>query len=318
LQVSISKRLGSVCAIFPVRIELLSRFVTPKQQKTVLQGLEKGEVDIVIGTHRLLSEDVAFVNLGLLVVDEEQRFGVKHKEKIKKLRADVDVLSMSATPIPRTLQLSILGVRGLSNIETPPRNRLPVHTEIMPWSDARIAEIIRAELARQGQVFFVHNRVETIVPMGELVQKIVPEAKVAIAHGQMPERELEKVMGTFTRGLSNVLVASMIIENGIDIPNSNTIVINRADKFGLSQLYQLRGRVGRSDVQAYAYLLTPNPDRLTSVAIKRLHVLTEYAELGAGFKLALRDLEIRGAGNLLVISRAATLTRSVLICMSKS
>jgi transcription-repair coupling factor (superfamily II helicase) len=284
---------------FPVRIELLSRFVTPKQQKTVLQGLEKGEVDIVIGTHRLLSEDVAFVNLGLLVVDEEQRFGVKHKEKIKKLRADVDVLSMSATPIPRTLQLSILGVRGLSNIETPPRNRLPVYTEIMPWSDARIAEIIRAELVRQGQVFFVHNRVETIVPMGELVQKIVPEAKVAIAHGQMPERELEKVMGTFTRGLSNVLVASMIIENGIDIPNSNTIIINRADKFGLSQLYQLRGRVGRSDVQAYAYLLTPNPDRLTSVAIKRLHVLTEYAELGAGFKLALRDLEIRGAGNLL-------------------
>lgn len=284
---------------FPVSINLLSRFSTPKQQKETIAKLALGEVDIVIGTHRLLSDDIKFKDLGLLIIDEEQRFGVRHKEKIKKMRLDVDILSMSATPIPRTLHMSLLGVRGLSNIETPPRNRMPIITRTIQWEDDKIYRIIDDELNREGQVFFVHNRVETIEAIKNIIERIIPRARVAIAHGQMQERSLEKVMHDFKERKFDVLVATMIIENGLDIPSTNTIIINHADKFGLSQLYQLRGRVGRSDQQAYAYLLAPHPARLTDVAMKRLSVIEEFADLGAGFKLALRDLEIRGAGNLL-------------------
>ena len=224
---------------------------------------------------------------------------VKHKEKLKRLRPNVDVLSMSATPIPRTLHMSLLGVRGFSNIETPPRNRLPIQTEVITWNEDVLHMAINRELNRGGQVFFVHNRIDTISAIRDMLAVIVPEARIAIAHGQMPERELEKVMNGFKNRDYDILVATMIIENGLDIPSTNTIFINRSDKFGLSQLYQLRGRVGRSETQAYAYLIAPHSSKLSDVAMKRLNVLEEFTELGAGFKLALRDLEIRGAGNLL-------------------
>jgi transcription-repair coupling factor (superfamily II helicase) len=286
-------------AAFPSRIESLSRFKSPKEQKLVLAGLATGAVDLVIGTHRMLSADVAFKDLGLLVVDEEQRFGVAHKERIKKLRKDVHVLTLTATPIPRTLQMSLMGVRDLSVIETPPENRLAIQTHLLPFKEQIIAAAIHHELARDGQIYFVHNRIESVYAMASLLKRLVPEAEIGVAHGQMPERELEESMLKFLRGDFNVLVSTTIIENGLDIPRVNTLIVNRADHFGLSQLYQLRGRIGRSDRQAYAYLLVPPERTLTEQARKRLKALQEFSELGSGFRIAAMDLEIRGAGNLL-------------------
>ncbi|KAA3615007.1 MAG: transcription-repair coupling factor [Calditrichaeota bacterium] len=284
---------------FPVKVEMLNRFRSAKQQRLILEGLAAGRVDIIIATHRLLSNDIQFKDLGLLVVDEEQRFGVKHKEKLKKYRLSVDILSMTATPIPRTLHMALMGARDFSQIETPPRNRIPVHTEIIQWNDAKIHHVIKREMQRGGQIYFVHNRVESILAIKEAIAEIVPEAKIAVGHGQLPEKQLEKVMLDFMHQKYDILVATMIIENGLDIPNVNTILINRADKFGLSQLYQLRGRVGRSDKQAYAYLVVPGMDKITELSRKRLRTIQDFTELGSGYKVALRDLEIRGAGNLL-------------------
>jgi transcription-repair coupling factor (superfamily II helicase) len=286
-------------APFPARVELLSRFRSPKEQQAVVAGLRQGTVDVVIGTHRLLSKDVEFKNLGLLIVDEEHRFGVAHKERMKKLRASVDVLSLTATPIPRTLYMSLSGVRDMSSIETPPLDRLPVETVVRRFNKAVIKEALERELARGGQVFFVHNRVQSLPSMARFVQELVPEARVIMAHGQMKERELEATMVRFVTGQADVLVSTAIVESGLDIPASNTIVVNRADRFGLAQLYQLRGRVGRERQQAYAYLLVPADGRVDEQAQRRLRALQELTELGSGFKLALRDLEIRGAGNLL-------------------
>ncbi len=284
---------------FPARVELLSRFRSPKEQKAVIEGLARGTVDVVIGTHRLLSKDVVFKNLGLLVVDEEHRFGVGHKERIKRMRTSVDVLTLTATPIPRTLYMSLSGVRDLSAIETPPLDRLPVETIVTGFSRGVIKEAIERELGRGGQVFFVHNRVQSLPSMTAFVQGLCPDARVAMAHGQMAERELEAVMVKFVDGQIDVLVSTAIVESGLDIPASNTIIISRADRFGLAQLYQLRGRVGRERQQAYAYLLIPPDGRLDETAQRRLRVIEEMTELGAGFRLAMRDLEIRGAGNLL-------------------
>ncbi|MEO8602702.1 MAG: transcription-repair coupling factor [bacterium] len=287
------------CEGYPVRVEMLSRFQTAAQQKDVLRGIAAGLVDVVVGTHRLLQADVAFKNLGLLVIDEEHRFGVKHKEKIKDMRTLVDVMAMTATPIPRTLQLSLTGIRDLSVIETPPVDRLAVRTYVTRYDDDIIRDAIQRELGRGGQVFFVHNRVENIELMARHLRSLVPEAKMAVAHGQMHDRDLEKVMLQFMQREANVLVCSTIIESGIDIPNANTILINRADHFGLAQLYQLRGRVGRSHERAYAYLMIPGEHLISKDAQKRLRVLQELDDLGGGFKLATHDLEIRGAGNLL-------------------
>jgi len=284
---------------FPIHIEMLSRFRTPKQQKAILDKLATGEIDIIIGTHRLLSDDVQIKNIGLLIIDEEQRFGVKHKEKLKKLRVTVDVLTLTATPIPRTMHLALMGARDLSNIETPPRNRLPVITEIHEWDDDLIYMAINRELDRHGQVYFVHNRVKTIKGMQKIVEEIAPSARVVVAHGQLPEKQLENIMLDFIHKKYDVLVSTMIIENGLDIPNVNTIIIDHADRFGLSQLYQLRGRVGRSDTQAYAYLFVPHASRLTELANKRLKAIQDFTDLGSGFKVALRDMEIRGIGNIL-------------------
>jgi transcription-repair coupling factor (superfamily II helicase) len=284
---------------FPINIEMLSRFRSVKEQKKVIDKLLLGETDIVIGTHRLLSEDVQMKDIGLLVIDEEQRFGVKHKEKLKKIRVAVDVLTMTATPIPRTLHLSLMGARDLSHIETPPRNRLPVITEIHEWDDELIYHAITRELERKGQVYFVHNKVKTIDGIKRIINEIAPTARVVIAHGQLPERELEKIMLDFIHRKYDVLISTMIIENGLDISNVNTIIIDHADKFGLAQLYQLRGRVGRSDSQAYAYLLVPHASRLTDLAQKRLRAIQDFTDLGSGFKVALRDMEIRGIGNIL-------------------
>lgn len=284
---------------FPMEIELLSRFKKPAEQKEIVKKLKKGRVDIVIGTHRLLSRDVAFKKLGLLIVDEEQRFGVLHKEKLKMVAKGIDVLSMTATPIPRTLQMSLAGVREMSVIETPPANRMSIQTNLVPFKKSVIRSSIRRELRRGGQVYFVHNRVESLPYMVMKVRELCPEANVAMAHGQMAEKKLEKVMLDFVSGKHDVLVSTVIIENGLDIPRVNTIIINRADKFGLAQLYQLRGRVGRSDVKAYAFLLIPSVQTLTPTARKRLRALQEFADLGSGFRLAARDLEIRGAGELL-------------------
>jgi transcription-repair coupling factor (superfamily II helicase) len=282
-----------------VRIQLLSRFRSPKEQKQILEDLEFGRVDILIGTHRLLSKDVAFKDLGLVIVDEEQRFGVTHKERLKALKTRVDVLTLSATPIPRTLNMALLGLRDMSTIETPPKNRLSIQTSVVKYSHDVIRSAIELELARKGQVYFLHNRVETIHSAAALVQQLVPRARIGIAHGQMSERELERVMLSFVQDEVDVLVATTIIENGLDIPRVNTIVINRADRYGLSQLYQLRGRVGRSDRRAYAYLLIPSDEALSDVARKRLAAIREFSDLGAGFRVAALDLEIRGAGNLL-------------------
>ncbi len=286
-------------ATFPIRIEMLSRFRSPREQKDVLADLEAGKVDIVIGTHRLLSRDVRFHDLGLLVVDEEQRFGVAHKERLKELRKNVDVLTLSATPIPRTLNMSIVGLRDMSVIETPPKDRLAIQTVVASFQESLIQRAIEEELAREGQVFFVHNRVESIYSLASLVQKLVPKARVVVGHGQMTEQELESVMIRFIRDQADVLVSTTIIENGLDIPRANTIIINRADRLGLSELYQLRGRVGRSNQRAYAYLLVPPESSLSPLARRRLAALKEFSELGAGFRIAALDLELRGAGNLL-------------------
>jgi len=286
-------------ADFPMRVELLSRFRTRLQQQQTVKDLAEGKVDLVIGTHRLLSKDVVFKDLGLLVIDEEHRFGVKHKENLRRLKATVDTLAMTATPIPRTMQMSLMGVRDMSLIATSPKDRLPIITEIVEFDPAIIATAILREIDRGGQVFFVHNRVQTIEAMYRYLQKILPQAQIAIAHGQMHERSLEGVMLAFMTGRFNVLLCTSIIESGLDIPNANTIIINRADRFGLAQLYQIRGRVGRSARRAYAYLLTPPIRLMRADAVKRLRALEAHSDLGSGFALAMRDLEIRGAGTIL-------------------
>jgi transcription-repair coupling factor (superfamily II helicase) len=286
-------------AAFPVKIAMLSRFCTPKEVKDIKAGLTNGTVDIAIGTHKLLQKDIRFKDLGLMIIDEEQHFGVAHKEKLKKLRAQIDVLTLTATPIPRTLQLSLSGARDMSVINTPPKGRLPITTEVAPFSDRVIAEAVARELDRGGQVFMVHNRVQSIMAFYEYLKNLMPLVKIIIAHGQMPERELEKVMKAFLEKKYQVLLSTTIIESGLDIPSVNTIIINRADKLGLAQLYQLRGRVGRSHYRAYAHLLIPPYRMLNQQARKRLRAIEEFTELGSGFHLAMRDLEIRGAGNLL-------------------
>ncbi|NMC66068.1 MAG: transcription-repair coupling factor [Acidobacteria bacterium] len=285
--------------LFPVRIEGLTRLQTKKEQQKILTDLKKGFVDIVIGTHRLLSPDVEFKDLGLLIIDEEQRFGVSHKEKIKKLKTNVDVLTLTATPIPRTLNLALSGLRDISLIETPPRDRLAVHTVVAPFNSRLVASAVKQELERLGQVYYIHNRIEDIDRIARLVEKLVPEARVITIHGQMPGSELEKRMSAFIDQKYNVLISTTIIENGIDIPLVNTLLVDRADLYGLAQLYQLRGRVGRSSRQAYAYFLVPPLSELTAEARERLKALKEFSELGSGFRLAARDLEIRGAGNIL-------------------
>jgi transcription-repair coupling factor (superfamily II helicase) len=286
-------------AAFPIRVEMLSRFRTDKEQEKTLEELEAGKLDIVVGTHRVFSTDVTFHDLGLLIVDEEQRFGVSHKERLKEMRKNVDVLTMSATPIPRTLHMSLVGLRDMSVIETPPRDRLAIQTTVAPFSETLIQRAIEEELARHGQVFFVHNRVESIASLATMVKRLVPRARVVVGHGQMRESELEKVMLKFVGNEADILVSTTIVENGLDIPRANTILINRADRMGLSELYQLRGRVGRSNQRAYAYLLVPPEGALTPIARQRLAALKEFSDLGAGFRIAALDLELRGAGNLL-------------------
>ena len=293
------KTLKERFAGFPVRIEMVSRFKSKVEQKVILADLAEGRVDVIVGTHRLLSKDVEFRDIGLLVVDEEQRFGVGHKEKIKQLRKKIDVLTMSATPIPRTLNMSLVGIRDMSIIETPPKDRLSIQTNVVKFNAQVIGRAIQNEIARGGQVYVVHNRVESIFSIGALIQRLVPEARVVVGHGQMAEDQLEKAMLDFVDRKYDVLLATTIVENGLDIPNANTIIINRADRYGLSQLYQLRGRVGRSDRPAYAYLLIPPEDNLSPVAKKRLAAIKEFSDLGSGFRVAALDLEIRGAGNLL-------------------
>ncbi|PWB80561.1 MAG: transcription-repair coupling factor, partial [Candidatus Methylomirabilota bacterium] len=286
-------------AHFPLEVRSLSRFKSPAEQKVILADLARGTVDIVIGTHRLLQKDVQFRNLGLLVVDEEHRFGVAAKERMKQLRRQVDVLTLTATPIPRTLHMSMLGVRDISTIETPPENRLSIKTTVAGFDPALIKEAIEHELDRGGQVFFVHNRVESIERAARLIRRLVPEAKLAVAHGELSEERLERIMCDFYEGKCNVLLCTTIIESGLDVGAANTIIIDRADALGLAQLYQLRGRVGRDKHRAYAYLLVPKDAALSETAKKRLQVIAELTELGAGFKVAAKDLEIRGAGNLL-------------------
>jgi transcription-repair coupling factor (superfamily II helicase) len=286
-------------ASFPVRVEELSRFKTKKEQKATLDDLALGKVDVVVGTHRLLQKDVVFRDLGLIVVDEEQRFGVMHKERLKQLKASIDVLTLSATPIPRTLQMSLMGVRDLSLIQTAPKNRMSIKTVVVPASDAVVQRAILAELDRGGQVYYVHNRIESIYGVARALEQLVPKARVAVGHGQMREHELEPVMSKFIDGEIDIFVSTTIIENGIDIPNVNTIIVNDADKFGLAQLYQLRGRVGRSNHQAYAYLLYQAHKALTEEAKARLEAIREFTHLGSGLQIAMRDLEIRGSGNLL-------------------
>ena len=284
---------------YPVKVEMLSRFKSRKEQKQIVQNLREGKVDVVIGTHRLLSNDIEFKDLGLVIIDEEQRFGVTHKEKLKRLRRLVDVLTLTATPIPRTLQLSLFGARDMSIINTPPKDRLPIHTEIAKFDKELIAEAILREIDRGGQIYFVHNRVQTIEAMYRFLKDLLPQVRMAVAHGQMDERLLEKVMLEFLDHQYDCLLVTSIIESGIDIPTVNTIIMDRADRFGLAQLYQLRGRVGRSGTKAYAYLLIPKVRLLNPTARKRLKALEQFTQLGSGFHLALRDLEIRGAGNLL-------------------
>src|SRR6201993_2972004 len=286
-------------AAFPVTVEMISRFRSAKQQKEILQKAETGKIDILIGTHRILSKDIKFSDLGLLIVDEEQRFGVRHKERIKQMRKQVDVLTMSATPIPRTLHMSLVGLRDMSVIETPPKDRMAIQTVVASWDDKLIQSALEQELERGGQVYFVHNRVESIWEIAAKLQELVPNARILVGHGQMSESELEKVMLKFMHHEADILVATTIIENGLDIPLCNTMLINRADRHGLSELYQLRGRVGRSNRRAYAYLLIPPDRELTPLARRRLAALKEFSDLGAGFKIAALDLELRGAGNLL-------------------
>jgi transcription-repair coupling factor (superfamily II helicase) len=284
---------------YPVNIAVLNRFVIESKQKEILHDVAFGKIDILIGTHRILSKDVKFKDLGFLIIDEEQRFGVEHKEKIKELRNSIDVLSLSATPIPRTLQMSLIGLRSLSQLNTPPSNRLPVQTYIVEKNRSLVKEIIERELARGGQVFYLFNNVEQIFSLAYRLQQDIPYAKVAVAHGQMNREEIEDVMFQFTENECNVLVCTTIIETGIDIPNANTMIIDRADAFGLSQLYQIKGRVGRSDRLAYAYLMYEPKKQLSEIASKRLGAIKEFTELGSGYKIAMRDLTIRGAGDLL-------------------
>jgi transcription-repair coupling factor (superfamily II helicase) len=286
-------------AQFPITIEMISRFRTAKEQKSIVERVETGKVDILIGTHRLLSKDIKFQDLGLLIVDEEQRFGVRHKERLKQMRKEIDVLAMSATPIPRTLHMSLVGLRDMSVIETPPKDRMAIQTVVAKFDEKIVRSAVEVELERGGQVYFVHNRVESIYEIAARIQELVPGARVAVGHGQMGEAELERVMLAFMRHEYDVLVATTIIENGLDIPLANTILINRADRHGLSELYQLRGRVGRSNRRAYAYLLIPPENELTEIARRRLAALKEFSDLGAGFKIAALDLELRGAGNML-------------------
>jgi transcription-repair coupling factor (superfamily II helicase) len=290
-----TERLGS----FPVSVEMLSRFLTRRKQEQVVERLTTGGVDIVIGTHRLLSNDVSFKDLGLLIIDEEQRFGVVHKERLKQMRREVDVLTLTATPIPRTLHMSLTGVRDMSTIDTPPEERLPVRTHVGEYDETLIRQAILREIDRGGQIYFVHNRIMGIYQMAQRLRKLVPEANISVGHGQMAERELEQVMLEFAAGKVDILVCTSIIESGLDIPNANTLIVNRADRFGLAQLYQLRGRVGRGARRAYAYLLHPPVTTLTETARQRLETISEATELGAGFRIAMRDLEIRGAGELL-------------------
>ena len=289
---------------FPVKIGMLSRFRTNKEQKATVAGLADGSIDICIGTHRLIQKDVTFKNLGLLIIDEEQRFGVAHKEYLKKMRRDVHVLTLSATPIPRTLHMALVGVRDMSTIETPPEDRLPIKTYIAEYDDRLVREAILKEMERNGQVFFVHNRVQSIFQTAAKLQMLVPEAKISVGHGRMREGELEKVMKDFIDGKSDVLVCSTIIESGLDMPNVNTMIVNRADKFGLTQLYQLRGRIGRGTNLAYAYFIYDKGKHITSIAEKRLQTIYEATELGAGFGIAMKDLEIRGAGTLLGVRQS--------------
>ncbi|MGI8554051.1 MAG: DEAD/DEAH box helicase, partial [Dehalococcoidia bacterium] len=284
---------------FPVRIEVLSRFRSEREQRQVIEDLAAGSVDLVIGTHRLLQRDVRFKDLGLLVIDEEQRFGVAHKERFRRLRQQVDVLTLSATPIPRTLHMALAGIRDMSTMETAPEERLPIKTYVAEWDDRLVRDAILREVDRGGQVYLVHNRVQSIEQIAGQLRRLVPEVTIAVGHGQMPEEQLEQVMLQFARGEHDVLICTTIIESGVDIPNVNTIVINRADRLGLAQLYQLRGRVGRGANGAFAYLLYERNRALTETAQKRLQTIFEANELGAGFQIALKDLEIRGAGNLL-------------------
>ena len=284
---------------FPVRVDLLCRFRTAAQQKKTIEALKKGQVDIVIGTHRVLSKDVEFKNLGLLIIDEEQRFGVTHKEKIKQLKKDVDVLTLTATPIPRTLHMSLIGIRDMSVLEEPPIDRMPIQTYVMEYDEETVREAISRELRRGGQVYYVYNRVNDIAEMALRISKLLPDARVDFAHGQMSERELEQVMYQFINGEIDVLVSTTIIETGLDISNVNTMIIHDSDRYGLSQLYQLRGRIGRSNRTAYAFLMYRTNQMLKETAEKRLAAIREYTDLGSGFKIAMRDLELRGAGNLL-------------------
>jgi transcription-repair coupling factor (superfamily II helicase) len=284
---------------YPFKIDVVSRFRSPKEARDAAAAFGRGEVDILIGTHRLLSRDVQPKDLGLLIVDEEQRFGVKQKELLRQLKLKVDVLSLSATPIPRTLQMSLAGLRDISVIETPPEGRRPVKTYVGEYDEELVASAIKRELVREGQTFFLHNRIETIDETAERIRAIVPDARVSVAHGQMAEGQLESTMLEFLRGDADVLVCTSIVESGLDIPTANTLIVERADLFGLAQLYQIRGRVGRSRERAYAYLLYPSHAALSEEASKRLATLSDYTELGSGFKIAMRDLEIRGAGNLL-------------------
>jgi transcription-repair coupling factor (superfamily II helicase) len=286
-------------AKYPIKVEMLSRFRSEKEMEAAIEGLKNGTVDIVIGTHRLLQKDVSFKDLGLLVVDEEQRFGVAHKERLKQLRGEVDVLTLTATPIPRTLHMSLVGVRDMSTLETPPEERLPIRTYVSDYNETLVRDAIMRELGRQGQIFFVHNRVQTIARLAHRLKELVPEAEIAYAHGQMKEERLEAVMLDFYQGKTDVLVCTSIIESGLDIPNANTIIVNEADKLGLAQMYQLRGRIGRSSAKAYAYFMYSKGKLLTPAAEKRLQTIFEASELGAGFRIAMKDLEIRGAGNLL-------------------
>ena len=284
---------------FPVRVDLMSRFRTPGQMKKTLEDLKRGMVDIVIGTHRVLSKDVQFKDLGLLIIDEEQRFGVAHKEKIKQLKENVDVLTLTATPIPRTLHMSLVGIRDMSVLEEPPVDRMPIQTYVMEYNDEMVREAIHRELSRGGQVYYVYNRVSNIDEVANHISGLVPEAAVTFAHGQMHEHELERIMFDFVNGEIDVLVCTTIIETGLDIPNANTMIIQDADHMGLSQLYQLRGRVGRSSRTSYAFLMYKRDKLLKEEAEKRLQAIREFTELGSGIKIAMRDLEIRGAGNVL-------------------
>lgn len=284
---------------FPVKIERMSRFVSPAEQKKILEKLSAGEIDILVGTHRIIQKDIKFKNLGLMIIDEEQRFGVKDKEKLKVMKNNIDCLTMSATPIPRTLHMSLLKIRDMSLLTTPPQNRQPIETVVDAYTEDRVAQAIRREIERGGQIFYLHNRVEDLLEVQRKIERIVPEVLVDVAHGQMSSTELDDIFHRFKMGGFHVLIATTIIENGIDIPNVNTIIIDRADMYGVSQLYQLRGRVGRSDRQAYAYLLYPENKALSEVAMKRLQVISDFTELGSGFKIAMKDMEIRGAGNLL-------------------